>query len=208
MRISFKSLMKASGDVGIKHLAVCSNGMIFPNINKTKTMKRLEKRLRRLRRKVSRKYEMNKEGSRFVKTRNMIKLERRCLLLQRRINGIRNNHIHQATSAVAKTKPCAVVMETLNVSGMMKNKHLAKAVQKQKLYGFKTKSTYKCKKYGILFIEADAWYPSSKLCSQCGAIKKGLTLSDRTYTCQCGCKMDRDLNAAINLARYGEAFVG
>lgn len=189
-------------DVGVKELAVCSNGMTFKNINKTKTVKKTEKRLHRLQRKVSRKYEMNKEGNRFVKTRNIIKTEKKIRCLHRKLNGIRNNHIHQATNAIVKTKPCRVVMETLNVKGMMKNKHLSKAIASQKLYDFKLKLQYKCEKHGIEFIEADKWYPSSKKCSTCGAIKKELKLSDRIYTCECGMEIDRDLNAAINLSRY------
>ncbi|MEH6890322.1 transposase [Bacillus sp. JJ864] len=189
-------------DVGVKELAVCSNGMTFKNINKTKIVNQAEKRLRRLQRQVSRKYEMNKEGSRFVKTSNIIKLEKRIQRLHRRLTNIRDNHIHQATTAIVKTKPCRVVMETLNIRGMMKNKHLSKAITQQKLYDFKMKLQYKCEKYGIEFIEADKWFPSSKMCSCCGQIKKDLKLSDRTYGCDCGLEMDRDLNASINLSRY------
>ncbi|MDA8221247.1 transposase [Desulfosporosinus sp.] len=189
-------------DVGVKELAVCSNGIIFKNINKAGVVKKLEKRLRRLQRKVSRKYELNKEGSRFVKTCNIIKVEKQLRILHRRLNGIRNNHIHQATNAIVKTKPCKVVMETLNIKGMMKNRHLSKAIAKQKLYDFKSKLQYKCKKHDIDFIEADKWFPSSKLCSSCGAIKQDLKLSDRVYKCECGLAIDRDYNASINLSRY------
>lgn len=190
-------------DVGVKELAVCSNEMKFKNINKTKEVRKIEKRLRRLQRKVSRKYQMNKEGIRFVKTCNIIKTEKQIRTLQRRLNGIRTNHIHQATLAIVKTKPCKVVMETLNVTGMMKNKHLAKAIQQQKLYDFKKVLQYKCERYGIQFIVANRWYPSSRLYSSCGAIQIDLKLSDRLYTCGCGLKINRDLNAAINLAQYG-----
>jgi putative transposase len=189
-------------DVGIKELAVCSNGQRFKNINKTKEVRKTEKRLRRLQRSVSRKYEMNKEGNRFVKTSNIIKLEKKIQLLYRRLTNIRENHIHQTTTAIVKTKPCRVVMETLNIKGMMKNKHLSKAIAQQKLYDFKKTLQYKCEKYGIEFVEADKWFPSSKTCSSCGTIKKDLKLSDRTYHCDCGLHIDRDLNAAINLSRY------
>jgi transposase, IS605 OrfB family, central region len=189
-------------DVGVKELAVCSNGMTFKNINKSKRVKKLEKQLRRLQRKVSRKYQMNKEGSRFVKTCNIIKVEKQIRMLHRKLNGIRNNHIHQATNAIVKTKPCKVVMETLNIKGMMKNRHLSKAIAKQKLYDFKLKLQYKCEIFGIDFIEADKWYPSSKLCSCCGTIKQDLKLSDRVYRCKCGLVIDRDFNASINLSRY------
>lgn len=189
-------------DVGIKELAVCSDGAVFENINKTKVIKKLEKRLRRLQRQVSRKYEMNKEGNRYVKTSNIIKLENRVRLLHRRLTNIRDNYIHQTTTTIVKTKPCRIVMETLNIRGMMKNKHIAKSIAKQKLYFFKTCIKYKCEKYGIEFIEADMWFPSSKMCSDCGFINKNLKLSDRVYKCSCGNKMDRDLNASINLSRY------
>ena len=190
-------------DLGIKDLAVCSNGAIFKNINKTKVVKKVEKRLQRLQRSVSRKYEMNKEGSRFVKTSNIIKIEKQIRLLQRRLTNIRTNHIHQTTNAIAKTKPCKVVMEDLNISGMMKNRHLSKAIQQQKLFECIRQMKYKCKKYGIEFMQVDRFYPSSKRCSSCERIKQHLKLSDRTYACECGLKMDRDLNAALNLAKAG-----
>ena len=189
-------------DVGVKDLAVCSNGMIFKNINKSQRVKKLEKRLRRLQRKVSRRYEMNKEGSRFVKTCNIIKIEKQIRMLHRELNGIRNNHIHQATNAIVKAKPCKVVMETLNIKGMMKNRHLSKAIAKQKLYDFKSKLQYKCEKFGVEFVEADKWFPSSKMCSCCGTIKQDLKLSERIYKCECGLVLDRDFNASINLSRY------
>jgi len=145
---------------------------------------------------------MNKEGSRFVKTCNIIKVEKQIRVLHRKLTGIRSNHIHQATTAIVKTKPCRVVVETLNIKGMMKNRHLAKAIAQQKLYDFKLKLQYKCEKHGIELVEVDKWFPSSKLCSSCGAIKKDLKLSDRVYRCECGLVLDRDYNASINLSRY------
>ena len=190
-------------DVGIKDLAICSNGMTFKNINKTRLVKKLEKRLRRLQRKISKKYELNKEGRKFVKTSNIIKLEKQIRLLYRRLSNIRNNHLHQATSKIVKTKPSRVVMETLNIKGMMKNKHLSKAIAQQGLYEFKRQLQYKCEFYEIKFIEADKWYPSSKTCSECGHVKAKLSLSERTYICkECGAVIDRDFNASINLSRY------
>ncbi|WP_066506210.1 RNA-guided endonuclease InsQ/TnpB family protein [Abyssisolibacter fermentans] len=190
-------------DVGVKDLAVCSNGMTFKNINKTRLVKKLEKRLRRLQRKISRKYELNKEGRKFVKTSNIIKLEKQIRLLHRRLSNIRNNHLHQVTTKIVKTKPSRVVMETLNIKGMMKNKHLSKAIAQQGLYEFKRQLQYKSELYGIEFVEADKWYPSSKTCSECGHIKSKLSLSERTYICEeCGAVIDRDFNAAINLSRY------
>lgn len=192
-------------DVGIKDLAVCSNGMIFKNINKTKVVKQVEKRLRRLQRQSSRKYEINNSKNCFVKTRNIIKLEKKIRLLHRRLSNIKVNYLHQSTNGIVKTKPYRIVMESLNLKKMIKNKHLSKRILKQCLYEFKRQIKYKCEKYGIEFIEADKWYPSSKMCSNCGNIKKTLRLSERTYTCDCGNSMDRDWNASINLSRYGLA---
>ncbi len=189
-------------DVGVKDLAICSNGITFKNINKTKEVKRLKKVLKRKQRQCSRKYEQNKKGKEYVKTNNIIKLEKEIRLLHRRLTNIRSNHIHQATNKIVKTKPSRVVMETLNIKGMMKNRHLSKAIAEQCLYEFKRQIQYKCKKYGIEFVEADKWFPSSKTCSCCGAIKKDLKLKDRVYQCSCGLKIDRDLNASINLSRY------
>ena len=195
-------------DVGVKDLAICSNGMTFKNINKTKEVKRLKKVLKRKQRKVSRKYEINKikkggeNRCQFKKTNNIIKLEKEIRLLHRRLTNIRSNHIHQATNKIVKIKPSRVVMETLNIKGMMKNRHLSKVIAEQCLYEFKRQIQYKCKKYGIEFVEADKWFPSSKTCSCCGAIKKDLKLKDRVYQCSCGLKIDRDLNASINLSRY------
>ncbi|MCY9665874.1 transposase [Paenibacillus alginolyticus] len=188
-------------DVGIKDLAVCSNGMVFININKSITVRNAQKRLRRLQRKVSRKYEMNMEGSRFVKTGNIVKVETSIRLLHRRLTNIRTNYIHQATSAIAKTKPCVIVMEELNVSGLMKNRHISKAIAEQKLYEFVRQMKYKCEKIGARFIQASRFFPSSKLCSCCGRIKAELKLSERTYECVCGLRIDRDMNAAINLSK-------
>ncbi|KEI94078.1 transposase (plasmid) [Clostridium botulinum A2B7 92] len=190
-------------DVGIKDLAICSNEMTFKNINKTRLVKKLEKRLRRLQRRISKKYELNKEGRKFVKTSNIIKLEKQIRLLHRRLSNIRNNHLHQATTKIVKTKPSRVVIETLNIKVMMKNKHLSKAIAQQGLYEFKRQLQYKCELYGIKFVEADKWYPSSKTCSKCGHVKAKLSLSERTYICEeCGSIIDRDLNASINLSRY------
>ena len=191
-------------DLGISHLAIVNHlDKPIKNINKSKEVRRLKKKLKRLQRQVSRKYEMNKKGSKFVKTNNIIKLERQIKLVHRRLNNIRNNHIHQATSKIIKLNPYRVVMEGLNVSGMMKNKHLAEKIAEQKFYEFKRQMKYKCEFNKIEFFEADRWYPSSKACSCCKNIKKDLKLSDRTYTCnECGLVIDRDKNASINLGNY------
>jgi putative transposase len=190
-------------DVGIKDLAICSNGMTFKNINKTPKVKKLKKTLKRKQRQCSRKYEKNKKGKEFVKTENIAKLEKQIRLLHRRLANIRSNHSHQTTNKIVKTKPSRVVMETLNIKGMMKNKSLSKAIAEQCLYEFKKQLKYKCKFYGIEFVEADIWYPSSKTCSKCGHIKSKISLSERAYICEeCGCIIDRDYNASINLSRY------
>lgn len=190
-------------DVGVKSLARCSNEMTYENINKTETVKKLEKRLHRLQRKLSKKYELNKEERKYVKTSNIEKLEKEIRLIHRRLSNIRKNYLHQATTKIVKTKPSRVVMETLNIKGMMKNKHLSKSIAQQGLYEFKRQLQYKCEFYGIEFIEADKWYPSSKMCSECGHIKQKLSLSERTYICEeCGLVIDRDFNASVNLSRY------
>ena len=189
-------------DVGIKDLAVCSNGMTFKNINKSKEIRRLKKSLKRKQRQCSMKYEKNKKGKEYVKTKNITKLEKQIKLIHRRLSNIRLNYIHQVTTMIVKTKPSRVVMEDLNIKGMMKNKHLSKAIAEQCLYDFKLKMKYKCEFYGIDFVEADRYYPSSKLCSCCGSIKKDLKLKDRIYKCSCGLNINRDYNASINLSRY------
>lgn len=158
--------------------------------------------MRRLQRKVSRKYEMNKEGRSYVKTCNIIKLEKQIIKLHKRLANIRIDYRHKTTTEIVKTKHSRIVMETLNIKSMMKNRHLSKAIVQQGLYEFKTMIEYKSKKYGVEFIEADKWFPSSKTCSSCGAYKKDLKLSDRVFKCECGFTIDRDLNASVNLANY------
>ncbi|HKM05301.1 MAG TPA: transposase [Lachnospiraceae bacterium] len=191
-------------DVGIKNLAICSNKEEpYENINKTKKVKKLEKKLRRSQRKVSRKYEKNKEGRSYVKTENIIELEKDIKKLHKKLDNIRTDYRHKVTTEIVKTKPSRIVMENLNISGMLKNKHLSASVAKQGFYEFKTMLKYKAEKYGIEFIEADKWYPSSKTCSECGYIKPKLSLSERTFVCECcGAVIDRDKNASINLSRY------
>lgn len=161
-------------DLGLKDLAICSDGKRFKNINKSNSVKKKEKRLRRLQRKVSRKYQMNKKGGTFAKTCNIIKIEKEICLLQRKLSNIRKNHLHQSTTSIVKTKPRRIVIEDLNVSGMMKNKHLSKHIQQQGFYEFRRQLTYKCEWYGIELVVADRYYPSSKTCYSCGNIKKRL----------------------------------
>nr|DAX66553.1 MAG TPA: endonuclease [Bacteriophage sp.] len=190
-------------DLGIKNLATCSNKKVYKNINKTKRVRKLKKKLKRLQRKVSKKYLINKDGEKFIKTKNIIKLERKIKLINRTLTNIRVNYLHQVTTEIVKTKPSKIVMETLRITNMLKNKHLSKAIAEQGFYRFTYFIEYKCKLYGIEFVKADTFYPSSKLCSRCGYKKEDLKLSDRTYKCNyCGLEIDRDYNASINLANY------
>lgn len=123
--------------------------------------------------------------------------------MYRKLTNIRNNYIHQVTTEIVKTKPSKIVLEDLNIKGLMKNKHLAKSITDSKWYEFRKQILYKAELYGIEVILADRFYPSSKTCSCCGNYKKDLKLKDRTYACsECGSVIDRDTNAAINLANY------
>jgi len=194
-------------DLGLKDLAICSDGKVFKNINKTKEVKNLEKRLKQKQRQISRKYELNKivkGGScQFIKTKNIEKLENTTKLIHRKLTNIRNNYLHQVTTSIVKTKPYRIVIEDLNVSGMMKNKHLSDSVRKQCFNKFRQYITYKAEINGIELIVADRFYPSSKTCSECGFIKKDLKLKDRIYSCpHCGAIIDRDYNASLNLSMY------
>ena len=191
-------------DLGIKDLAICSDSNKYQNINKIQKVKKLEKQKRRLQRSISRSYEKNKKGESYCKTNNVIKKERLLLKLNHRLTNIRQNHVHQITSEIIKRKPSFIVLEDLNVSGMMKNKHLSKAVQQQEFYEFRRQIEYKAKWNNIPVVIADRFFPSSKLCSCCGAIKKDLRLLDRIYECECGNRIDRDYQASLNLKRYGE----
>lgn len=200
-------------DLGVKNLATVSNGRTFKNINQTPKVKKLEKSIKQLQRKLSRKYEMNKiqtKGGeyRYRKTKNIKKLELLVLKKRRRLKNIRLNYTHQITATLVKAKPAYVVMEHLNTSGMLKNNKLSKAIQAQTFHEFKRQMTYKCAWRGIKFVVADRFYPSSKMCSNCGHVKEKLSLSERTYRCEaCGMEMDRDLNASINLKNYAKSMV-
>lgn len=207
MEIQIKSNQNTSEtigiDLGIKSFAVCSDGTIYKNINKTHTVKKLNKKLRRLQRCVSKKYLNNKIGNKFIKTRNILKFEHKIKLTYRRIKNIRENYIHQITAYLVKTKPSKIVIEDLNIKGMLKNKHLSKAIAEQCFYKFTNILKYKCDWNNIKLIKANRFYPSSKLCSCCGSIKKDLKLKDRIYKCSfCGLVIDRDFNASLNLANY------
>lgn len=193
-------------DLGVKDLAIAEfNGtkITYRNINKTSKMKRLEKQRRHLERSISRKYERNRCGNTFVKTNNIMRSEERLRKMYARMTNIRTNYIHQTTHDLVSLLPKRVVMEDLNVTGMMKNRHLSKAIQEQCFGEFIRQMQYKCEWNGIEFVQVDRFYPSSKTCSCCGAIKHDLRLKDRVYVCaECGAEIDRDYNAAINLSRY------
>jgi putative transposase len=199
-------------DLGIKKLAVVSfedKSLVFKNINKTKRVKNLKRKLKHLQRKVSRKYHTNNKNntyeSKWFKSNNILKTEEQIRKIYAKISNIRKNYNHQTTHTLVSLLPKRVVMEDLNVSGMMKNRHLSKAIQEQCFYEFIRQMKYKCEWLGIEFIQADRFYPSSKTCNHCGNIKKDLKLSDRTYICEhCGFTIDRDLNAAMNLANYSK----
>ncbi|UDN56372.1 MULTISPECIES: transposase [unclassified Clostridioides] len=191
-------------DLGIKDFAICSNGSKFKNINKTSTVKKVEKKLKREQRKLSRKYESlkvrNKNIKEGVATRqNIQKQVVKVQKIHQRLANIRTDYINKTVFQVIEQKPSYITIEDLNVSGMMKNKHLSKAISSQKFFEFRTKLTAKCKQNNIELRVVDRWYPSSKTCSQCGEINKDLKLKDRVYKCECGLSIDRDLNASINL---------
>ena len=206
----YKSTNEGLGiDLGVKEFVVCSNGIKFKNINKTSTVKKVEKKLKREQRKLSRKYESLKIRNKNIKEgratrqniqKQVVKVQR----LHQRLANIRTDYINKIVSSIIKQKPSYITIEDLNVKGMMKNKHLSKAIASQKFFEFKTKLMSKCKQNNIELRIVDRFYPSSKTCSNCGKIKKDLKLSDRIYKCDCGFTIDRDLNASINLKNAKE----
>ena len=185
-------------DLGLKEFAIVSNGKTYKNINKSAKLKKLEKQLIREQRSLSRKYENLKKGE-STQRANIEKQKLKVQKLHHKIDNIRTDYINKTIAEIVKTKPSYITIEDLNVSGMMKNKHLSKAVASQKFYEFRTKLQAKCKESGIEFRVVDRWYPSSKTCHCCGAIRKDLKLSDRIFRCDCGYIEDRDFNAALNL---------
>lgn len=203
-------------DLGVKDLAICSDGKVYKNINRTKRVRQLKKKLRREQRKLSRRIEGNiksyKSNRKPVYERplqecsNIQKQKRKIRHLYKQLDNIRKNHLHQTTTEIVKTKPFQIVMEDLSVKGMMKNRHLARAIAEQGFYEFVGQIRYKTEMYGIKLVQVGRFYPSSKTCSNCGCIKHDLKLSDRTYRCnECGLVIDRDFNASINLANYKSA---
>ena len=206
----YKSTNEGVGiDLGVKEFVVCSDGIKFKNINKTSTVKKIEKKLKREQRKLSRKYESLKIRNKNLKEgratrqniqKQVVKVQR----LHQRLANIRTDYINKTVFSIIKQKPSYITIEDLNVKGMMKNKHLSKAIASQKFFEFKTKLMSKCKQNDVELRIVDRFYPSSKTCSQCGKIKKDLKLSDRIYKCDCGFTIDRDLNASINLKNAKE----
>ena len=191
-------------DLGIKDLAICSDKNKYKNINKIQKVKKLEKRKRRLQRCISRRYEKNKNGECYCKTSNIKRKEKELLKVSRKLANIRLNYLHQITTEIIKRKPSFICIEDLNVKGIMKNKHLSKAIQQQCFGEFRRQIEYKSKWNNTKVIIADRFFPSSRLCSCCNKIKKDLNLSDRIYRCECGNVIDRDYQAALNLKQYGE----
>ena len=196
-------------DLGIKEFVVCSDGIKFKNINKTATIKKIEKKLKREQRKLSRKYESlkirnKKEKGGNVTRQNIQKQIVKVQKLHQRLTNIRTDYINKTVFSIVKQKPSYITIEDLAVSNLMKNKHLSKAIASQKFFEFKTKLMSKCKQNNIELRIVDRFYPSSKTCSNCGKIKKDLKLSDRIYKCDCGLAIDRDLNASINLKNAKE----
>ena len=185
-------------DLGLKEFAIVSNGKTYKNINKSAKLKKLEKQLIREQRSLSRKYENLKKGE-STQRANIQKQKLKVQKLHHKIDNIRTDYINKTIAEIVKTKPSYITIEDLNVSGMVKNKHLSKAVASQKFYAFRTKLQAKCKERGIELRVVDRWYPSSKTCHCCGAIRKDLKLSDRIFRCDCGYIEDRDFNAALNL---------
>ena len=179
-------------DLGLKNLAICSNGSTYHNINKTYNVRKVEKSLKREQRKLSRKVISVKRGDSTQK--NFVKQKLKVQKLYQRLTNIRTDYINKTIHSIAKTKPAFIVIEDLNVSGMMKNRHLSKALAQQKFFEFRTKLSQKCKEHNIELGVVDRFYPSSKTCHKCCHIKKDLKLSDRTYKCsECGYVGDRDI---------------
>lgn len=191
-------------DLGLKDFAVISTGETFKNINKTKKIKDLKKSLKRQQRKLSRKYEgfknRNKQKGGNATRQNIDKQILKVQKLHNKLTNIRTDYINKIINELVKTKPKFINMEDLNISGIMKNRHLSRAISEQKFYEFRTKLINKCHQNNIEVRLSNRFYASSKTCSCCGSIKKDLKLSDRIYKCtQCGTIIDRDLNASINL---------
>ena len=190
-------------DLGIKDTAICSDGRVFKNINKTIKIKKLKKKLKREQRKMSRSIEYSK--SKKIKLKELKNFNKKKLKVQKifyRLNCIRDDYNNKIVNEITRAKLKYITIEDLKVSNMIKNKHLSKAIQEQNFYAIRTKLINKCKERNIELRLVDTFYPSSKTCSCCGSVKKDLKLNDRIYKCcNCGLEMDRDYNASINLEK-------
>lgn len=185
-------------DLGLKDFAIVSSGKTYGNINKSARIRKLEKQLRRAQRCLSRKYEEFKKGE-STQRANIQKQRLKVQKLHQRLDNARTDYVNKVIAETVKTKPSYIAIEDLNVSGMMKNRHLSKAIASQKFYEFREKLKTKCDDNGIELRIVDRWYPSSKMCHCCGHVSKDLKLSDRIYRCACGYISDRDFNASLNL---------
>lgn len=190
-------------DLGIKDTVICSNGIVFKNINKTNKVKKLKKKLKKEQRKLSRKYEYSKKYKIKLKdSKNYQKQRLKVARIHYRLNCIRNDYNNKMVNEITRAKLKYITIEDLKVSNMIKNRHLSKAIQEQNFYSIRTKLINKCKERNIEVRLVDTFYPSSKTCSCCGSVKKDLKLNDRIYKCcNCGLEMDRDYNASINLEK-------
>ena len=186
-------------DLGIKETAILSNRTIYPNINKTQRIKKLEKQLRHTQRSLSRKLRQNKNLKKGESTKNIQESILRVQKLYQRLTNIRDDYVNKCIAEIIKLNPEYITLEDLNIRGLMKNKHLSKSFANQKLSEFKTKLISKSKANDIEIRIVSRFYPSSKKCHNCGHIKKDLKISDRTYICECGYIENRDINAALNL---------
>ena len=188
-------------DLGITPLATMSDGTTVPNIKTFRRFRILNKRLKRLQRKLSRKYLINK-CNKHNKTKNIIKLERQIKLIHRSIKNIRTNHIRKFVSELVKRQPQYIAIEDLNVKGMMKNKYLARDIANCSFYTIREHLIRKAKERHIVVRLVDRFYPSSKTCSNCGSYKADLKLSQRVYQCEhCKMQIDRDFNASLNIVQ-------
>jgi len=188
-------------DLGIKYTAIVSNGRVFKNVNKTSKIKKIEKKLKREQRAFSRKLQNKKRNKQKFDTANIRKNKMRIAKIHARLSRIRKEYIRYVVNSLVKANslPAFVSIEDLNVSGMLKNKHLSNAIRKQLFYYFKQYLIQKCKKHCVEVRVISRWYPSSKMCHNCGSIKTNQKLSDRKYVCDCGYVEDRDANASLNI---------
>ena len=198
-----KNIKGLGVDLGIKETAICSNRKVFQNINKTKKVKKLKKKIKREQRKISRSIEYSK--SKKIKLKELKNFNKKKLKVQKifyRLNCIRDDYNNKIVDEITRAKLKYITIEDLKVSNMMKNRHLSKAIQEQNFYAIRTKLINKCKERNIELRLVPTFYPSSKTCSCCGEIKKDLKLNDRIYKCiNCGIEIDRDYNASINLEK-------